>query len=133
MSTFNESDVRRQKAGQPTGGQFAEKERGASGLSLTPPTELIGVKHVRAKRLGGMSPGRPSQRYWAVELTNRESVNIYEDQLPEDATHAVVWEERGKDAVWFGHTEGASSREEAEELVSGLDAGRAVIVELGRS
>mgnify|MGYP006926216521 CR=1 FL=1 len=35
MSTFNESDVRRQKAGQPTGGQFAEKERAASGLALT--------------------------------------------------------------------------------------------------
>ena len=36
MSAFNESDVRRQKPGQPTGGQFAEKERGASGLALAP-------------------------------------------------------------------------------------------------
>jgi len=34
-SNFNESDVRRQKSGQPTGGQFAEKERAASGLALT--------------------------------------------------------------------------------------------------
>lgn len=36
MSAFNETDVRRQKPGQPTGGQFAEKERGASGLALAP-------------------------------------------------------------------------------------------------
>ena len=35
-STFNESDVARQKAGQPTGGQFAEKAKAASGLSLQP-------------------------------------------------------------------------------------------------
>lgn len=35
-STFNESDVLRQKAGQPTGGQFAEKVKASSGLSLAP-------------------------------------------------------------------------------------------------
>lgn len=34
MSNFNESQVLREKAGQPTGGQFAEKEKGASGLAL---------------------------------------------------------------------------------------------------
>lgn len=36
MNNFNESQVLREKAGQPTGGQFAEKEKGASGLALTP-------------------------------------------------------------------------------------------------
>jgi len=33
-STFNESDVAREKAGQPTGGQFAEKAKAASGIAL---------------------------------------------------------------------------------------------------
>lgn len=33
-SAFNESDVVRQRPGQPTGGQFAEKLKAASGLTL---------------------------------------------------------------------------------------------------
>lgn len=39
MSTFSESNIVREKAGQPTGGQFAEKTRAASGVSLDQPDE----------------------------------------------------------------------------------------------
>lgn len=39
MSHFAESQVLREKAGQPTGGQFAEKARAASGVSLDQPDE----------------------------------------------------------------------------------------------
>lgn len=62
MSTFNESDVRRQKAGQPTGGQFAEKERAASGVALAAPRSVTPSEFWDAEN----AAWRAQQDLWGV-------------------------------------------------------------------
>jgi len=76
MSTFSESNVVREKAGQPTGGQFAEKQRPASGISLSCPQAHSSQVDADARaldditRLLGTSPEWSSPGDYLTDIAN---------------------------------------------------------------
>lgn len=94
MTTFNEHDVAREHSGQPTGGQFAEKQRPASGISLSAaPRDHDAVAATYTALLTAADPRITVAPYDGTTddgrtvLTVRRGVDEYTLKVDEEAGH----------------------------------------------